>query len=186
VVTDVSSYLYGTLTRRRLNTSEQADLVFSELEQAGPQAAPAGPPPDPVRDKVRHWLDALAALVPAEVLALHAVAMSYGTETQGSGDNAVTRITEPAAMMVVYAGLLVLAAGLYVLGVWPIKGKLNLARAAIPVAAFVVWTMLQPSTAFDAFPFGLSTFVRVMIAAFSAIALTALVNFLATKADKSS
>jgi hypothetical protein len=178
----MSSYLYGALTKRRLDTPVAADLVFSEL-------APAGQPdlaaqPDPVKDKVRHWLDALAALVPAEVLALHAVAMSYGTTTDDSGEDVVTSITEPTAMMVVYVGLLVLAAGLYVLGVWPIKGRLNWARAAIPVAAFVVWTMLQPSTAFDAFPFGLSTFVRVMIAAFSAIALTALVNFLATKADE--
>jgi hypothetical protein len=188
----MSSYLYGALSRRRHESPSNAELVFANVAPVPATAARAQPQPpvqvtsepDPVKDKVRYWLDAVAALVPAEVLALHGVAMSYGTTTTGTGENAVTRITHPTEMMVVYVGMMVVAAGLYLLGAKSLKGLLTWARAVIAVAAFVVWTMIQPSTAFDAFPFGLSAFGRIMIAVFGAIVLAALVNVLASKADK--
>jgi hypothetical protein len=183
----MSSYLYGTLTKRRLDSSPDAELVFAEVPVAakvgGPVTAAPAAVPDPVKDKVRHWQDAVAALVPAEVLALHGVAMSYGTTTTGTGDTALTRITYPGQMMVVYVAMVLLAAGLYFLGAKSFK-PIDWARAAIPAAAFVIWTMIQPSTAFDAFPFGLNSFARIMIAVFGAILLGAVVNLLATSADK--
>jgi hypothetical protein len=188
----MSSYLYGALTRRRQESPADAELVFANLAPA-PAAARSGQPapltpvpsvPDPVKDKVRHWQDAVAALVPAEVLALDGVAMSYGTTTTGTGESAIMRITHPTEMMLVYVGMMLVAAGLYLLGAKRFREPLDWARAAIPVAAFVVWTMIQPSTAFDAFPFSLSTFGRIMIAVFGAIILAALVNVLAYKAEK--
>src|ERR687891_1561304 len=41
------------------------------------------------------WLDAVAALVPAEVLALHALAISQFTETHEVSEEAEVQITEP-------------------------------------------------------------------------------------------
>ena len=179
----MSSFLYGTLTQRRVQTPPQSELVF----QAAPADAGAGTPREPTKGsptgKVSHWQDVAMALVPAEVLALHGIAMSYGTTTTGSGEDAVTRITYPGQMMAVYIAMMVLAAALYLLGAKTVRGWRTWARAAVPVAAFVIWTMIQPSTAFDAFPFGFTSFARTMIAVFGAIVLAALVNVIATKAD---
>jgi hypothetical protein len=183
----MSSLLYGALTQRRVQTPPESQLVFQSLPAGAETTAPGQPaaPPatGPLIGKVSHWQDVAAALVPAEVLALHGIAMSYGTTTTGSGENAVTRITYPGQMMVVYIAMMLLAAGLYLLGAKSFRGWRTWVRAAIPVAAFIIWTMIQPSTAFDAFPFGFTSFARTMIAVFGAIVLGALFNLMATKAD---
>ena len=88
----MSSYLYGTLTRRRLATPGGARLGFGAA--SGDQDLVKAPSSQD--DTVRHWQDGLAALVPAEVLALHGVAMSYGAATTGKGGDATTSITYPA------------------------------------------------------------------------------------------
>jgi hypothetical protein len=111
--------------------------------------------------------------------------MSYGTTTAGSGGDAVTTITYPGQMRVVYIAMLVLSAGLYLIGANELKSWENWLRAAVPPVAFVAWTMIQPSTAFDAFPFGLTGFARVMTAVFLAIILAGLTNWLAGRADRS-
>jgi hypothetical protein len=172
--------MYGAMTQRRVRTPRESDLVFDALPTGGGQA---GQTKAGQLTKVSHWQDVAFALVPAEVLALHGIAMSYGTTTTGSGADSVTRITYPGQMMVVYVGMMLLAAGLYLFGAKTLRGWRTWVRAAVPVAAFVVWTMIQPSTAFDAFPFGFTSFGRTMIAVFGAILLAALVNVMATKAD---
>jgi hypothetical protein len=177
----MSSYMYGTLTGQRLKTPSESVLVFDSVPagEGATTTQPAAP-----KDTVRHWLDVVTALVPAEVLALHGVAMSYGTTTTGTGEDAVIRITYPGEMRVVYVAMMILAAGIYLLGVKNVRRWDTWVRAAIPIAAFVIWTMIQPSTAFDAFPFGLTAFARTMLAVFGAIVLAAIVNLLATRADK--
>jgi hypothetical protein len=182
----MSSFLYGTLTRRRVRTPPRSELVFAaapadvEANRTGQSQAVAV---EPATGKVSHWQDVAAGLVPAEVLAIHGIAMSYGTTTTGSGESAVTRITYPGQMMAVYIAMMVLAAGLYLLGAKTVRGWRTWVRAAIAVAAFIVWTMIQPSTAFDAFPFGFTSFARTMIAVFGAILLAVLVKVMAAKAD---
>lgn len=177
----MSSYLYGTLTRRRLVTPSGARLGFGAA--SGNQALVKAP--NSQDDTVRHWQDALAALVPAEVLALHGVAMSYGAATTGKGGHMTTQITYPGQMEIVYLAMLVLAVGLYLAGSKHLHTWEDFLRAAIPAVAFVAWTMIQPGTAFDAFPFGLTSFARIMIGVFLAIVLTGLANLLARRADES-
>ena len=58
---------------------------------------------------VRTYVDALAALVPAEVLTLHALMLSVTTQVVG----AQTTITEPDTLVWALVGLLVLSVGLY-------------------------------------------------------------------------
>jgi hypothetical protein len=85
--------------------------------------------------------------------------------------------------MVVYIAMMVLAVGLYLVATRTFRGWRTWVRAAVPAVAFVIWTMLQPSTAFDAFPFGFTSFSRTMIAVFGAILLGTLVTVMASKAD---
>jgi hypothetical protein len=175
----MSSYLYGALTKRRLDTPTGARLGFG----ASSDDQSLAKPPDGQDDSVRHWQDAVAALVPAEVLVLHGVAMSYGTTTTGRHGHTVTRITYPGQMEIVYVGMLVLAVALYVVGSKRLRSWEDALRAVIPALAFIAWTMIQPSTAFDAFPFDLTSFARIMIGVFLAILLTGLTNWMAGRAD---
>ncbi|MGY1673068.1 hypothetical protein [Geodermatophilus sp. SYSU D00710] len=179
----MSSYLYGTLSRRRLTTSAGEALVYAQADQG---AAGGRAPRDSgakSKEVVSHWQDVLVALVPAEVLAFHGVAMTVGTTTTGSGDDTTTVITAPHEMVVVYWILVALAFLLYLGGSKSLKPQ-DLARAAVASIAFVLWTLIQPSTAFDAFDWNPSTLIRLTIALAGAAILSFIVNGLATKADK--
>lgn len=171
----MSSLVYGSLSAKRVSTKPGVNLRYILKDDDG--GAPAN------TTAVTKWQDVLAGLVPAEVLALHAVAMSLGTKTTGSGDTAKTVITQPDAMIAVYIGMLVLSFALYLVGAKS-YGAQDLARALVPPLAFVCWTMIQPSTAFDAFPVEMTTFVRVMIATFGAIVLSVAVKLLADQAEQ--
>jgi hypothetical protein len=171
---DMSCLAYGSLSKRRLDTPANNTLVTAG--KSGDNVV------NSTDKKVGLWQDALASLVPAEVLALHGIAMSYGTTTTGSGESAVTKITHPDEMTLVYIAMMIFAAGLFLATAGSLK-KLQWARALIPVTAFVLWTMIQPSTAFDALGFDLSSFARMMIAVFGAVALGALSAYLAKRAD---
>lgn len=167
----MSTFLYGRLTRRRIETPGNDLLVI-------------GPANDTDKPTVTPWQDALAALVPAEVLALHGVIMSFGTSTTGSGQDAVTKITYPSQMVWAYCGLLVLVVILYFVGAKSVRTLAGWLRAAVAAAAFVAWTMIQPSTAFDAFGLDLTTFARVVIALFAAVLLGLAARGLALLAAK--
>jgi hypothetical protein len=123
----MSSLLYGTLTRTR--------------EAAPPGTTMSDRPPG-----VNTYVDALAALVPAEVLAVHALVISWATKTEAG----TTTITAPQQLTFWFWFLIVLAAVLYVAGLRAVPRGWNLVRMVIPSAAFLGWTMLQPTTAFDA------------------------------------
>jgi len=153
----MSSLGYGFISRKR--------------DEAQPQ--------DNVTDTtgLKTYVDAVAALVPAEVLAAHALILSFTTTTgkvqdaSGAMSNATT-ITQPTALKVAFVGLLLLSAGLYLAGRKPQKvtGGVILGTC-IPPLAFVAWTMIQRTTAFDAVAPGMNLAVREVIAVMLAVIL---------------
>src|SRR3712207_6706362 len=115
----MSTLAYATLTERR-----EATPAADALETQGG------------RD-VKTYIDAMAALVPAEVLALHALFAASMTDTKkGPDGKAVTTITDPGTFKWCFWGLVILSIALY-LGKKKGLKPLDLVRAAIPALAFV-------------------------------------------------
>lgn len=129
---------------------------------------------------VSTFIDALAALVPAEVLTLHALILSVTTTTAAN----VTTITDSATLKWAFGGLIVLSIVLYVVPRLRNWGMLDYLRVAIPPLAFVGWTMLQRSTAFDAIAPALKDAPRTAAGLFLAVLLGVLAATLASQADK--
>src|SRR5262245_6831172 len=131
---------------------------------------------------VNTYVDALAALVPAELLTLHAAIISVTTEIK---DNTTTIIDVPTLRLAFWA-LLLLGIGFYLVPrlldrKWE---ALDYLRVLIPPTAFVGWTMLQRATAFDAaFP-GLAAAPRTVIALFLAVIVGAIAAALAYTAQQ--
>jgi len=156
--------------------------VTTKREQAQPgtstsQAAPG----------VRTYVDALAALVPAEVLTLHALILGATTETSKTASGAAqATVIHAGTLLYAFWGLAVLSVLLYV-GYRLMAGKWDgwdYLRMAIPPLAFTGWTMLQRTTAFDAaFP-QIPEAPRTVIALFLAIILGFGAAALAFKADQ--
>ena len=139
------------------------------------------------KDPKKPYIDAMAALVPAEVLAAHAVVISFTTETK----NKAVTITDPGLLSWAFVGLCALCVVLYVLprysaGLW--DNKLDFIRVFIPVLAFVGWTMLQPTSAFDGIVsligVSLTAAQRVVPVVICAPALGVLAGVLAYSVDK--
>lgn len=157
----MSSLLYGALTRKR--------------EEAPPGTSSTDNPPG-----VSTYVDALAALVPAEVLAVHAIIMSLATETEGG----VTTITAPAQLSFWFIFLPIIAAVLYVAGLGKRPDRLDALRMLIPALAFVGWTMLQPTTAFDGIAPNFDPDSRWSVGLALAVVLGIVAGALGVKADK--
>jgi hypothetical protein len=163
----MSTIAYAQLTNRR------------EAAQPGTSRKTAPP-------ALETFVDSLAALVPSEVLALHAVILSFTTRTQGN----VTEITQPLTLKWVFLGLVVLSTVLYLLARKHPSGStrdgLDWVRAAIPPLAFVGWTMIQRATAFDALwpEFAEGPAARTVIGLFLAAILSAVAASLAQRADQ--
>lgn len=159
----MSTIAYAELTNRRDDASPGTSMTTS--------------PPG-----VSTYVDALAALVPAEVLALHALIISATTVVVGD----TTTIEDATTLRWAFWALAAFSAGLYAVPRW-LKGhwdKLDFLRVLIPPAAFVGWTMLQRATAFDAaFP-SLAQSPRTVIGLFFGAVLGALAIALAYKADQ--
>jgi hypothetical protein len=155
----MSTILYGSLTEKR--------------QEAMPGTSDSISAPG-----LKNYLDGVAALVPAEVLGAHAFLISLTTET-------VNKITEPGTLVFVFWALIVVAIALYVAG-HGLKNwaKYDFVRMLIPSAAFVLWTMLQRSTAFDAIGSGLADAPRTAISVIGAILLGTLATALSRKADE--
>ena len=149
----------------------------TKREEAQPRTSTKSAPPG-----VQTYVDALAALVPAEVLTLHGLILSVTTK----GDKGATTITAPETLSWAFLGLLVISVGLYVVPRLLAKkwDALDWLRMLIPPLAFIGWTMLQRATAFDAvFPHILDP-TRTVIALFLAVVLGAGAAALAYKADQ--
>jgi hypothetical protein len=135
---------------------------------------------------VSTYVDALAALVPAEVLTLHAVILSVTTksETNATGQ-AITTITEPSTLKWAFYAMLGVSIVLFAVARRSGWERWDFARALIPPIAFVGWTMLQKSTAFDAIAPDFAEAPRYVIAAIGAVVIGATATALAYKADQS-
>ena len=143
---------------------------------------------DDTKPGVGKYVDAVAALVPAEVLALHAVYLTLTTDSESSTTgSSTTTITEPDALELGFWILLGVSAALYI---FPKIRKLeawDAVRVLIPPLAFTMWTMIQTPSAFDplndALPINWSIVTRQIVAAGGALLLGALATGLAYKAD---
>ena len=154
------------------------------------------------QDKVNNYVEALVALIPAEVLTLHALVLT-ATTTIDTATN-TTSISDIGTLGAAFWGLIGMSLLLYL--VPRVSGALkpppagtplvgvpwhrrltaqmtaaDVLRAAIPPLAFVGWTMLQRMTAFDAaFP-GVEESQRTVMGLFLAALLLALASWLAFK-----
>jgi len=153
-------------------------LLTTRREEGAPGTTTSKSPPG-----VSTYVDALAALVPAEVLTLHALILSVTTKTV----NGTTEITQPGTLSWAFFGLLILSVVLYVAARLVAGGKwdrLDYLRTAIPPLAFVGWTMLQRATAFDAVFPNLAQAPRTVVALFLGVVLGLVAAALAYKADQ--
>lgn len=123
----MSSLMYGAITRKR-------------------EEAPAGQSTDDKPPGLQTYVDALAALIPAEVLSAHAVVISNVTTTK----DGATSITAPAQLAFFFWFFVALSIALFLIGRRAIPRGWDWVRMFIPSLAFLGWTMLQPTTAFDA------------------------------------
>jgi hypothetical protein len=135
----LSTILYASLQSRRQRASEARAVAL-----ANNQAAP--PPPE-----VTPFVDALAALVPAELLAAHAAIIAIASTKVHDA----TSITNTGTLKAVWWIFVVGASLLYVLSRLTTAhgSKLtwwDIPRFPIPAISFVAWTMLQPASMFDA------------------------------------
>jgi len=169
------SFVYGVVNAKRENS--QANQTKG--------AAPPG---------MGTYLDAVAALVPAEVLAANALLLTLFIDTGKDGSDPLTTITDPSAVKLMFWLSILACIALFFFGDRVKKGQegddkgpfanLNWLRALIPAASYVAWTMLQKSTAFDAaFP-DVSQGARVVAAVFAAIILGAIAKKLGDAADE--
>lgn len=132
---------------------------------------------------VGKYVDSLAALVPAEVLSLHAVILTFTMKTVGN----TTQIDLPDGKPTLFWsfwGCVVLATVIYLVGRGNKVDRYDWIRAAIPPVAFVAWTMLQRATAFDAVSADLHAIPRMAIGIFVAVILSLVTAALAQKADE--
>ena len=176
----MSTVAFGALTTRR----EKSDSGTSKTDQ----------PPG-----LNSYIDILAALVPAEVLAIHAIIIAAVTTTNPGRQ---TQITQPGTLRLAFRLLAGLAAVLFVLGRRPAPTPAavlqqsgtsvprwqhlewqDLIRVLIPPAAFVGWTMLEPTSAWNVVVPDMSTGTRTLIALVGAVLLAAVTKAMASHSD---
>ena len=169
----MSTLAYAAMTRKR--------------EEAQPGKSTTSQSPG-----LQTYVDALAALVPAEVLTAHGAILTFTTKT--NVDKAIA-ITDPGTLFYVFWALIALSMILYIgarlmNNAWDGWDYL---RVLIPPLSFVGWTMLQKATAFDGLLMhwqGASTVplisdsARSASAIIGAIVLGLLASALAYKADQ--
>jgi len=143
----MSSLLYGTMLRKR----EEADEGASQEEK----------PPG-----VKPIADALAALVPAEVLAIHAAVVSDQiTTASNKAGELVTTIKDPTVLKVTFVVLLIASMVLYRFGLQQKVlqfDRFEWVGLFIPPIAFF-WTLLQEPSALDAWWGGALEGYRLLI-----------------------
>jgi hypothetical protein len=164
----MSTFLYAAMTSKRV--------------EGRPGTTTSTQPPG-----VGTYVDAFAALVPAEVLGVHATILTFTTEVvrDARGATAIA-ITEVATLRWVFWALLALSMALYALpriirSRWD---RWDWVRVAIPPLAFVGWTMLQKATAFDAVAPGMSSATRNAVAIIGGVFLGVIAAQLAHRADR--
>jgi hypothetical protein len=167
----LSTLVYGALTRKR--------------EEATAHKSTTASPPG-----VKTYVDALTALVPAEVLALHAFMVEATTNTKKIHGKAVTTVTDAGALEATFWVCIGLSVLLFVTSrLIAAKGRWrgwDYARALVPPIAFVLWTIVQKSTAWDAVsPDSLTEATRALIGASGAVVLGVAAAALGIQLNKS-
>ncbi len=158
----MSTIVYAMVTSRRLKA--QPNTSYSEQ------------PPG-----IGTYLDTLAALVPAEVLGLHAIILTFTTRIEAGQ----TVITAPCTLSISFAVLIGLCILLYAVGrIGERWQPWDWFRVFIPPLGFIGWTMLQRTTAFDAVLPGLPEAPRMVIATVGAVVLGIAASVLARLADR--
>jgi hypothetical protein len=122
------------------------------------------------------YIELLAALVPAEVLALHAVVMSFAAQADGNLTTIDPQLI--GTLRGCFAFFLFLCVVMYVLGRGGVRDRYDVVRAAISPLAFVAWTMLQRTTFFDALPQTMTSAQRTIFAVILAATLAVVVKYL--------
>jgi len=128
----VSSFAYGALARHR----ERSDV--------------------PEHAAVARWIDTVAAVVPAEALAIQVAAVDLATTTtRDINSNVVTTISNPGFLRLTFLVLFILSGILYALAhVLVERGRawdpLDFARTLLPPFAFVAWTLGMKASVMDA------------------------------------
>jgi hypothetical protein len=143
------------------------------------EAAPANTSADTQPPGLGTYVDAVAALVPAEVLSVHALIISATTKVAGN-----TTTIDPANMGTLRTAFWLLAALALLLYAAPRyfgRGfdRWDGIRVFIPPLAFTVWTMLQRATAFDAVCPSLADAPRTVYGLIIAVVLGAVATGLA-------
>lgn len=129
------------------------------------------------------YVDALAALVPAEVLTLHGLILTVIVGVE-NGVGTLTDVDRTTLGMSFW-GLVLLCLPLFAVpriqsGHWD---RLDYVRVLIAPLAFIAWTMLQPTTAFDAAFMDVPRTPRTVIALFMGAILGGITAILARQAD---
>jgi hypothetical protein len=161
--------LYGTMLRKR----EEAEGGDSKGEK----------PPG-----VRPLTDALAALVPAEVLAIHAAVVSDQiTTASNEAGELVTTIKDPTVLKVTFVVLLLASMVLYRFGLQQKVLQFDRYESVglfIPPVAFFLWTLLQEPSAFDAWWGGALEGYRLLIVLVFGSILVLIAQRLGAKVDQ--
>jgi hypothetical protein len=163
-------------------------IAYAQLTNVREAAAPGTSTADGGTPGLRTYIDAFAALVPAEVLTLHALIIAATTKPAPGTTGQTGTIIDPTAVQTLalsFWGLVALAVLLYAVprrigGKWD---KFDWIRTLIAPLAFFGWTMLQRTTAFDAaFP-QIALIPRTVAALFLGAVLGAATAALSMKVD---
>lgn len=168
-------------------------LAYAQLTNVREAALP-GTSTSAGNPGLRTYVDAFAALVPAEVLTLHALIIAQTTQTKAQPGASGSKVLETATtippdsvttLQFAFWGLVVLSIVLYIApryfgGKWD---RFDWIRVAIAPLAFFGWTMLQRATAFDAAFSQVQPIPRTVAALFLGAILGAITAGLAMKAD---
>jgi hypothetical protein len=177
----MSSVAFGALSTRR------------ELSDSG-KSTSVQPP------GVSSYVDILAGLVPAEVLAINSIVVAAITSGAAHGPATPADTNTYRWMFGLLAGL---AAVLFVLGRRPAPSSAqaraqagpaavrwenwewqDLLRMAVPPAAYACWTMVEPTGVWSAVVPGMSSGLRLLIPLVGFTTLAAVTKALASHADK--
>lgn len=211
----MSSFLYAQLAQQKKSAAEapaaapppaapQIMRATATSPDDNSDADQAGAPPSGAASSTAQptttsgYVEALAALIPAEVMTLHALILTATTHIQSASANApgVTTISDVPTLRDAFWGLTLLSLLMYLVPRCYLAWKAGVAektdwlsqmeiadwaRATIPPLAFVAWTMLQRVTAFDAaFP-ACTESQRTVAGLFLAAILVACASWLAFK-----
>lgn len=176
----MSTLAYAQLTNAR-------EAPAAAVAAAGGGGAAGAPP---VQPGIQTYMDSFAALVPAEVLTLHGLIIAATTEIsspvvngKATETHAVIRADAMATLQWSFWGLIIASLALYIIprvigGTWGWRDNI---RALIAPFAFLGWTMLQRTTAFDAVCPHLAQPPRTVFALFLGALLGAVTATLTTK-----